>query len=111
MAHGEEEAERARDASRELFGGQRANDGVPTSAFSRSELEQGIPVPDAFQRVGLAKSRSEARRLIRQGGAYVNGDQVSTEDRLLTTADLQEGSVLLRAGRKRYHRVTVGPGQ
>jgi len=58
-----------------------------------------------LQRVGLVKSQSEARRLIEQGGAYLNENQVTSVDAQLTHTDLDGESVLLRAGKKRYHRV------
>ncbi|MHB0856169.1 MAG: tyrosine--tRNA ligase [Anaerolineae bacterium] len=108
-AHGEEEAERARDASQRLFGsGSAASaENLPGTAIPGTELEAGIAVAELFQRVGLVGSRSDARRLIQQGGAYVNEKQVTSVDQLLTPADLDQEQLLLRAGKKRYHRVTV----
>ncbi len=110
LTHGEEEAERAREASRSLFGGASAGaaEAVPTTAIGPTELQQGITITDLLERTGLSKSRSDARRLIQQGGAYVNEEQVSSIDRLITAADMQDDAILLRAGKKRYHRITRG---
>lgn len=108
ITHGLEEAEQAREASRRLFGGAGASDAVPTTQIAAAELDAGIAVTDLFQRAGLVKSRSEARRLIEQGGAYINEKQVATIDQIVTSDALQQGALLLRAGKKRYHRVTIG---
>jgi tyrosyl-tRNA synthetase len=105
LIHGEEEAKEARKASRRLFGGEVAGDTVPSTEVEKEELRQGILVPNLFDDVGLADSRSQARRLIQQGGAYVNDERVSSVERVITLDDLQDGAVLLRAGKKRYHRV------
>jgi tyrosyl-tRNA synthetase len=108
LTHGQEEAERAREASRALFGGAGANAAIPTTAIPPAELEAGIAVADLFERVGLAKTRSEARRLIQQGGAYVGEAQVAAVDAMITAADVPAEGLLLRAGKKRYHRVMAG---
>jgi len=57
--------------------------------------------------VGLASSRGEARRLIQQGGAYVNGERIETVEQMITPHNLEEGSLFLRVGKKKYHRVVV----
>lgn len=106
--HGEDAAERAREASRRLFGGRGADDSVPTTRVGEAELRAGIAVTELLHRAGLVKSRGEARRLIQQGGAYVNDQQVSSVDRAITLDDLVEDAVLLRAGKKRHHRLIIG---
>lgn len=108
ITHGEEAAREARAASRALFGGgEGALEGVPTTPLPVSELADGIPAPQLFAMVGLASSRGEARRLIQQGGAYVNGQRVESVDRDITPRDLVNGSLFLRAGKKKYHRIVV----
>jgi tyrosyl-tRNA synthetase len=56
---------------------------------------------------GLAKSKGEARRLIAQGGASVDGKVVTDAEAQLTAADLTDGATLLRAGKKRYARIVA----
>jgi tyrosyl-tRNA synthetase len=107
LTHGESEAEGAREAARQLFGGEGAGDAVPTTALAESLLRAGLTAAELFERVGLVTSRSEARRLIQQGGATINGDKVEAVDALVTLDRLVDGALLLRAGKKRYHRVTV----
>ena len=102
IIHGGQEAEKARAASRALFGGGGSLTDVPTLELPAARLEDGIEAFVLFAEAGLAKSRGEARRLIQQGGAYVNNDGVPTFDRRITAADLRDGAVLLRAGKKKY---------
>jgi len=113
LTHGREAADEARQASRALFRGADAGGAedveaaVPWTAISRAELERGLAVAEALERVGLVGSRSEARRLIRQGGAYLGEERVESEERLITAADFGDGALLLRAGKKRYHRLVA----
>jgi tyrosyl-tRNA synthetase len=107
ILHGEAAARQAQDASRKLFGGGIVTEAVPTTELDASELAAGIPAPELFQRVGLCPSRSEARRLIQQGGGYVNEVPVGSVDDPITADHLVDGVILLRVGKKRYHRVLV----
>jgi tyrosyl-tRNA synthetase len=107
ILHGEAAAREAQDTSRKLFGGREVPDAIPTTEVEASELEAGIPAPELFQRVGLCRSRSEARRLIQQQGAYVNEEPVGDVDEVITAKQLNDGLLLLRAGKKRYHRVVI----
>jgi tyrosyl-tRNA synthetase len=80
---------------------------IPTSAIAEERLRDGIAAYELLVEVGLCKSRSEARRLIMQGGAYCNEVRIEDAERLITTEDLREGEILLRKGKKNYHRVVV----
>ena len=126
LVHGPEEAAKALAASIQTFGaadpkGQvetssgaseikpDGEEELPTTSLDPGRLAAGITGPDLFIEAGLVKSKGEARRLIRQGGAYVNGVRLDQEDQTFTTADLEDGALVLRAGKKRYHRlVTAG---
>lgn len=108
LSHGDEAAQQARAASRALFAGSGdAGEGVPTTAVPRATLAGGLPVVDLFVTAGLAKSKSAARRLIGQGGAYVNGADVTDPEAQVAADDLRDGALLLRAGKKRYARVVA----
>jgi tyrosyl-tRNA synthetase len=108
ITHGEEAAREARAASQALFGGGEGTlEGVPTTQITAADLAEGIAASQLFAMVGLATSRGDARRLIQQGGAYVNGDRVEEVDQVITPHDLVQGSIFLRAGKKKYHRVVV----
>ena len=108
LNHGDEEAEKARSAAQALFSGAAGDDSsVPTFEIPRIDLGKGIPAFELFARAGLVKSKSEARRLITQGGGYINGNRVEVFDRLVTLEDLdRDSSMLLRAGKKKFVRIT-----
>ncbi|MBN2033461.1 MAG: tyrosine--tRNA ligase [Deltaproteobacteria bacterium] len=109
LCHGREEAEKARNAAKQLFGVEAAGvtESVPSVAVGGREMEQGIAAYILFEKCRLSKTRAEARRLITQGGGYVNGERIERFDQVISARDLQRGAILLRAGKKRYVRVTV----
>jgi tyrosyl-tRNA synthetase len=108
ICHGEKAAEQAREASRQLFGGGgRRASAAPTFEIPREEMEQGLPAYILFELAGLCKTRGDARRLIAQGGGYVNDERIDAFDRTIDARALNGGSLLLRAGKKRYVRVMV----
>lgn len=106
LVHGEDEAKKSRDAAQSLFEGADKDTGaVDAARIPLARLNSGISVLDLFVECGLAASKGEARRLIRQGGAYLNDEPVAAEDRIVNSADLREGVIMLRAGKKKYRRV------
>ena len=108
LAHGKAEADKAQAASRAAFGGGRLDKAeMPTSEIAMERLNSGIPIMTLFHEVGLANSRSEARRLIQQGGAYINEKQYRTIDMVVGSDLLEDDALLLRAGKKRYHRIVL----
>jgi tyrosyl-tRNA synthetase len=80
---------------------------IPTTVVPESRLREGIPAFEIFAEVGLCGSKGAARRLIRQGGGYVNDERVQAVDEEITLAHLQGGEILLRAGKKNYHKIQV----
>jgi tyrosyl-tRNA synthetase len=102
LCHGEEEAKNAQKSSKALFSGGADMANVPTFEIDAATLEEGLDAFVLFADAGLCKSRGEARRLIQQGGGYVNGEKVESFDRKVTSADLDDGAILLRAGKKKY---------
>jgi tyrosyl-tRNA synthetase len=107
IAHGREEAEKARNASEALFQGGGAGEDAPTTEISRKRLEEGVTALDLFTETGLCSSRGEVRRMGQQGGLYIQGERVTEPlDNIPPTA-APEGVLLLRKGKKRYHLVKV----
>ncbi len=82
-------------------------DSTPQSTIELDRFKEGIPAFKLYQMVGLASSGSAARRLIEQGGAYVNGRRIELFDDLLTEGDIVDQEILLRAGKKRYHKIKI----
>ena len=111
LAHGKDEADKAQATSRAAFGGGGPDlDAMPTTNIPIERLNAGIPIIDLFHEVGLSTSKSEARRLIQQVGAYINEKQYNTIDIVVDASLLEENALLLRAGKKRYHRIVVNEG-
>ena len=107
--HGSDEAEKARAAARAAFGSGGAGvEGVPTSTIAREELEGGVELLALLVQVGICKSKGDARRLVKQGGAYVNGARIDDIAAEVGESDLEENAIMLRGGKKRFHRVVVG---
>lgn len=106
LNHGVEAAEKAREASRSLFGGGGDSAQVPTHALAAALLKPGIPAFQLFHEAGLSSSRKDARRLADGGGMYVNGVAVS-KDHVLTEQDVRDGAIQLRAGKKNHIKVVV----
>lgn len=109
ICHGEQAAQQAQEASRGLFSGGKEGQGdsAPTFEIPRATLESGLPAYILFEMSGLCKTRGDARRLITQGGGYVNNERIGAFDQVVDTRALNGGTLLLRAGKKRYIRVLV----
>ncbi|GBD43498.1 Tyrosine--tRNA ligase [bacterium HR40] len=108
LVHGEEEARRAAAAAQALFeggGGDRA--AIPVVEVPRTRFVQGIRVAELLRLAGLAPSNSEARRLIRGGGARLDGRRLEDEQLVLGPEFAEKEEIELSAGRKRHVRVRV----
>jgi len=107
MVHGKEEAVRAREASQVLFAGAGGDTAAMPSAELPAELGASAPVVELFASSALCSSRSEARRLIEQGGAWLNGTVRTEIYEEISLTDGQE--LVLRAGKKRFFRFLPRP--
>jgi tyrosyl-tRNA synthetase len=102
LAHGDEAADQASQTAHRTFAEGSAAEGLPSVDVPKAELEAGIPLANLLLLAGLSSSRSDGRRLIRGGGAKVNGEALTDENAIATIADLRDGSIMLTAGRKRH---------
>lgn len=108
ITHGEEAARNARASAKSLFEGSGDDiDSIPSSSIRLERLRSGISVVDLLTEVGLTSSKSEARRLIEQGGAYINQKRINEVETIIRESDLIDNVLLLRTGKKRYHRVYI----
>jgi tyrosyl-tRNA synthetase len=73
----------------------------------RAEIEKGIGIVDLFVAAGLCATKSDARRLITQGGAYVGRRNITDIETRISVDEAEDGAILLRAGKKRYFRIVV----
>lgn len=107
IAHGHEEAEKAREASEALFAGKGSQEEAPTTEMSVKRLTEGLSALDLFTETGLCGSRGEARRMGLQGGLYIQGERVTDPLKIIPRDAPENGIILLRKGKKRYHRVKI----
>jgi len=125
LAHGRQEALKAFKAAQAMFGkriiaetlmpssaiprevGNGQDDAVPCTRMTFAQVKDGIPAFKLFQQVGLAASGGAARRLISQGGGYVNGRRLKSFDELVNANDIKDMAIVLRAGKKRYHKILI----
>ena len=125
LAHGREAAVQSLDAATGVFGarvipehvlpssavprGDTSEDrrGIPQTSVPLNDLKEGIPAFKVLQMTGLVNSGGEARRLIEQGGGYVNGERIEVFDQMITEGMLQGGEILLRTGKKKYHKIVL----
>ncbi len=108
LIHGQEEAEKAREAARAAFGGGGDLASVPATAFDRSRFEgEGMGVVTLLRECGLVASNAEGFRTIEQGGLAIDGEKV-TDSKLQIRAEMfRDGSILLKKGKKTFHRVQI----
>ena len=113
LAHGVEKAIKAGEISKSLFGGSAGSlDSMPTTEIKESILSSGITVVDLFCLSGLTLTKSAAVRLINQGGAYINDVKVSsTKDVVNGNSLTTDGLLILRKGKKTFHRITIEKGK
>ncbi|MFC1811801.1 tyrosine--tRNA ligase [Thermodesulfobacteriota bacterium] len=125
LVHGREAAKSAHQAAASMFGDRHVpEDILPSSSIPRGEsdtdevsvphsyvdigsLKEGIPAFKLYYMVGLANSGGAARRLVEQGGAYVNGRRIKSFDHIITENDIKDMEILLRAGKKHYHKIKI----
>ena len=108
ITHGIQAAEKARESARSIFYGEGTDiDSLPLTRIELERLKNGVAAYLLFEETQLCSSRAEARRLIQDGGAYINGRRVQNFDETVREADLKNGLLVLRAGKKRYHRILV----
>ena len=107
LCHGEAAALEARAASQAAFGGGGDVNAIPSTALDAGRFSEGIALVDLLVETGMVASKGEARRLVQQGGAYVNDVAVPDIQARVGTAEIRDGAVLLRAGKKKVHRVIV----
>lgn len=107
ITHGEEEARAAEQAARAAFTGDGDLSAMPTTTIVRSRLEAGLGLLEILEEAELIGSRGEGRRMIQQGGVYINNNRIDQVTATLTPADLTPEGILLRVGKKKYHRLVV----
>ena len=106
LVHGEEEAKKAEESAKALFGAGGSSANMPTSVLTDADFENGnINVLSMLVTTGLCPSRGEARRLVQQGGVMVDDVKVASIDESLARERFEGEGVIVRKGKKVFHRV------
>lgn len=113
VIHGKEEADKALAGAKAAFGGSGDTSSIPTKEIVSGEFQGGLGVVDLFFMSGLSATKSEARRLVQQGGAYITGNdgkerQITDIAEIVEEKDFNDkGELILRAGKKKYIRIVL----
>jgi tyrosyl-tRNA synthetase len=108
ISHGQSEADNALEAANALFsGGEGKDTSIPSTTMAVKEISGGINILELLIRVGMAKSKGDGRRLISQGGIYLNDKRIEDIERMVDVEDIQDGIIALRKGKKSHHHVQV----
>ena len=104
--HGEEEAKKALEAARSVFGKGQSSDNMPTTEIDKSEFLE-MTIIDLLNKTNLIKTNSEGRRLITQGGITLGEEKVKDPNLKMCEDVLSEGEVIIKKGKKVFHKVSV----
>lgn len=107
LVHGEEEAKKAKEVAASLFSGKGDHANMPTTELKEAEIEGDlVDIINLLSMSKLAASKSEARRLVMQGGVSVNDEKVTAVDQSFTKEQLTEG-IIVKKGKKVFHRIVL----
>ncbi|MBQ3285655.1 MAG: tyrosine--tRNA ligase [Ruminococcus sp.] len=108
MIHGEEEANKAQEGARALFGGGANTDNMPTTQIADEDLgDDGIAILDLLIKCGLIPSKGEGKRLIQQGGISVDDEKITDMFHKVGKDAFEKGHVIIKKGKKVFHKVTL----
>ena len=105
--HGKEEADKALKASKEMFGGEGSAENIPTSQMDRNKFIEGVGILNLLNEIGFAKTNSEARRLINQGGISLGDEKITDPAIIIKEKDFKNDEIILKKGKKLYHKITI----
>lgn len=105
LVHGEEEADKVATAATELFGRSSVSDDIPKIELDKNVIVQGINLVELLTVTKFISSKSEAKRLIAQGGIYLNNEKMESVEELITENSLTENYIVLKRGKKNYLKV------
>ena len=107
IVHGEAEARKCAGLAESLFEGGGDAEHLATTSLNAEQADSGVGIVDLLIMCGLSPSRSEARRLIAQGGIIAAGAKVTSADFVVFAKDFSDDCLLLQKGKKTFHRVAI----
>ena len=108
LVHGDEEAKKADEAAKALFGGNMNTDNMPTTVLSEVDFTDGaISLIDVLVKAGIIKSRGEGRRLIEQGGVTVDDEKAKSFADTIARSSFEKGHVIVKKGKKVFNKIVI----
>ena len=108
LVHGEEEAGKAKEASKALFSGGVSSENMPTVTLKESDFKDGrIDILGIMVAAGMVSSRSDARRAVDQGGVTVKGEKISDVKASYTKEDIAAEEFIVKKGKKSFKKILV----
>ena len=108
LVHGEEEAEKAQQAARDLFSGAGNSENMPTVELEEADFTDGaVQVLDVLVKADITKSKGEGRRLVQQGGISVNDEKVTDPFAVISKTDIEGSDIILKKGKKNFYKIIV----
>ena len=108
LVHGKEEADKAQEAARALFGSKTNTDNMPSTDLTSADFEDGsIKILELLKKCGLIPSNGEGRRLIQQGGVSVDGEKVADVFADIPASAFEKGYVVIKKGKKVFHKANL----
>ena len=107
IVHGEDEAAKAMEATKALFGQGAQMDNVPSTEMDAALFTDGMNILDLLSEAGLVPSKSEGRRNVTQGGVRINDVQEKDPNRLITLADFTDNELMIKKGKKVFHMIRI----
>ncbi len=105
LVHGKEEADKAQEAARALFGNKADTDNMPSTELSSEDFtDGGIGILDLLKKCGLTPSNAEGRRLVQQGGVSVDDEKITDPRAQIGLSSFEKGHVIIKKGKKVYHK-------
>ena len=109
MIHGKEEADKAQEAARALFGSKQNTDNMPSTELTDDDFTDGeIGVLDLLSKCGIIPSKKEGRRLIDQGGISIDDKKVTEVTAKLDKGAFEKGYAVIKKGKKVFHKAIFG---
>ena len=109
LVHGKEEADKAQEAARAIFSNKTNTDNMPSTTLTEADFADGeIGILDLMKKCGLIPSNGEGRRLIQQGGVSVDDGKVTDVYAKVAKSDFEKGYVVIKKGKKVYHKAILG---
>lgn len=107
LVHGEDEANKAQEGAKALFGGGVDTENMPTTEMTSADFADGLGILDLLVNTGLSPSKKEGRRLVEQGGISVNDEKITDVNEKISLDRFDDEHIIIKKGKKVFHKVVL----